>query len=63
MRATLTIALVALAGALVGPPAHATHNHPTKAKKFVVTFVRAYAPCTSPTLTHDPPLAFGACTP
>ena len=49
--------------AMVVTPAMATHNHPAKANSFKVLFVRAYNQCTSPTLTHNSPLAFPACTP
>ncbi len=58
---------VAVLGAVVAltyaSAASADHNHPAKANKFLSLFVRSYNQCTSPTHTHNPPLAFPACDP
>jgi hypothetical protein len=54
---------IGLTALLLATPAIATHDHPVRATKFLVSFVRAYAPCplASATLTHNPPLTFAAC--
>ena len=55
-------AAVALALALTASWAVADNNHPLKANKFLVLFVRAYNQCTSFDTTHNPPLPFPACS-
>jgi hypothetical protein len=60
------VAFVAGAALLVmTSSAMAAHNHPAKANKFFSTFVRSYQQCGigTGTHTHNPPLAFEACTP
>ena len=65
MRFRMIRAVLGLAAtvALVATPALAAHNGPSKANKFLATFVKAYNQCTSPVTTHNAPLSFGACTP
>lgn len=64
MRRSMIVKAVALAGVVaVSAPALATHNTPAKANKFVISFVRSYAQCTSPNDSHNPPLALPACRP
>ena len=64
MRIRHVIATLGAAAVLVSSSAAlANHNHPSKSNKFLSLFVQAYNQCTSPTLTHKPPLAFPACVP
>ncbi len=64
MRIGTISAVVGLTiGVAAVTPALANHNHPAKANKFLILFVQAYNQCTSPTTTHNAPLAFPACTP
>jgi hypothetical protein len=56
-------AALGLAGVAMAMPALAAHNHPSKANKFLSLYVQSYDQCTSPSTTHNAPLAFSACTP
>ena len=58
----VSTALGLAATVAIAAPAMAV-NHPLKANKFLSLFVKDYAQCTNPTNTHNPPLAFPACTP
>jgi len=60
---TISVALGLAAAVAMATPALASHNHPAKANKFLVLFVKAYNQCTNPSTTHNSPLAFPACTP
>ena len=62
----LLIGAAVVAGLTPAVPGRADHNHPRRASKVHVTFVRAMTPCippTTPAHTHDAPLAFAACDP
>jgi hypothetical protein len=64
-RRTL-IGFALIAGLAPTSPARADHNHPKKASKMLVTFVRAMRQCIPPPIlphVHDAPLSFQACTP
>jgi hypothetical protein len=59
----ISVALGLAASVAMVTPALANHNHPAKANKFLVLYVKAYNQCTNPSKTHNAPLAFPACTP
>jgi hypothetical protein len=62
------VSVAAAAALLAAVSAGATQNHPAKAKRYLVNFVRAFQECPNsfplpPLMAHDPPLAFPACAP
>ena len=59
----ISMALGLAATVAVATPALAQHNTASKANKFLSLFVRAYNACSTPSTTHNSPLAFAACTP
>lgn len=64
MRRSIIVNVLAVAGTVAfAAPALALHNTPSKANKFLITFVRSFAQCTSPSTNHNPPLSFLACAP
>jgi len=48
---------------LIAGPAQATHPRPKGTGVYKASLVPTYVPCTSPNLTHGPPLAFPSCNP